>query len=70
VLTTHDFAKPPELVTNADVLSQVETEEAFGVEFPAPLSPPPMGEQGLISDPVTSGGDSAMLGQTDDGDAQ
>jgi hypothetical protein len=67
VLTSDEYVEPPEVITNAEVLSQVETEEAFGMDFPAPLDPPPMGEQGLISTPVTSGGDSALLGQSEDG---
>ncbi len=49
-------------MTSADIVSQVEGDTAFGMEFPLQVNPPPVGNQGVVSDGVTSGGDSATYG--------
>lgn len=52
------YVEPPVTITNVQVVEQLEAGLSFGMEFPQLFNPPPVGDRRLISDPVTSGGDS------------
>lgn len=65
-ITAIDYVEQIEPVSNPDVVEQVERETAFGMEFPLQLNPPPIGDQGIVTDRVTSGGDSATLGREEE----
>jgi hypothetical protein len=59
------YVAPPIRVTTLEAGDQLQVETAFGMDFPQPLAPPPVGDRGLITDPVTSGGNSATDGNDD-----
>ena len=60
---THDeYVNPPDRIAASEPLGRPASDDYFGFDFPQLLAPPPVGDQGVITDPVTSGGDSATLG--------
>lgn len=66
-LTSRDLTEvPAPKITLAEV-TQADTDAAFGVEFASAMQVPEGDDQGLVTDPVTSGGDeSAPLGEEDE----
>ena len=56
-VTADDYAVPPDFVAEGDPTGGASGDEAFGIDFPQLLEPPPVGDRGVVTDPVTSGGD-------------
>jgi hypothetical protein len=65
-VSSEAYVAPPISVTPIAAGEQLQVETAFGMDFPQPLNPPPVGDRGLITDPVTSGGASASGGDDDE----
>ncbi|MXO88181.1 hypothetical protein GRI32_05450, partial [Altererythrobacter aestuarii] len=60
-LTSSTYVELPDEVTTAAaaLVEEADTETSFGMDFPKMFNPPAVSEQGLVTDAVTSGGDSA-----------
>jgi len=52
----------------AQAVAQAQADTSFGLDFPNLFNPPAVSEQAQVTDPVTSGGDSASTGWTGDED--
>ena len=59
-ITNATLVTPPPVIASPEPAAQSETQAAFGSEFPSLFNSPEISEQGLVTDPVTSGGDSAV----------
>lgn len=67
-VTTSTYTEPPPVVTAqiAEVIEQSEADTEFGVDFPGLFNPPAVQDQGVIREPVTSGGDAANYADNSD----
>ena len=55
-LTSQDLTELPQGDVPLDASSMAAVDAAFGVDFPDLFNPPAVDNQGLVDDPVTSGG--------------
>jgi hypothetical protein len=64
-LTSEDLTELPDGSVPLEASSTATADAAFGVDFPNLFTPPAVDNQGLVDDPVTSGGEGAE-GEEDD----
>ena len=64
-MTNYIYTETPFAIADSGLPAQTLIDTGFGMEFPGLLDPPPIGDQGLVTDPVTSGGDSATYERRD-----
>lgn len=58
-LTSRDLTEVPDAGTSLAAVDRAQADAAFGVEFSSAMQVPEGDDQGLVTDPVTSGGDQA-----------
>ncbi|MXO70659.1 outer membrane beta-barrel protein [Altererythrobacter buctensis] len=56
-LTSEDLTEVPEVDVPLDAASTAAADAAFGIDFPDLFNAPAVDNQGLVDDPVTSGGE-------------
>ncbi|MEO5706161.1 MAG: hypothetical protein ABIT10_01425 [Alteraurantiacibacter sp.] len=56
-LTSRDLTEVPKVPFSLAAVMQAEIDAAFGIEFASAMQVPEGDDQGLVTDPVTSGGD-------------
>lgn len=65
-LTSRDLTEVPDPEVTLTAVTQADTDTAFGTDFASGMQVPEGDDQGLVTDPVTSGGDQSIAPSEED----